>query len=756
MKVEISNEMPVELHLVTELAIILVSAGLFTIISKALKQPLILGYIVAGFIVGPYLGLFPQFSPESIHEWSELGIIFLLFGLGLEFSFKKLIAIGSSAFITSGVKCLGMFVVGLIFGHLMGWSSMECIFLGGLLGMSSTTIIIKAYDDLGYKDKPYATLVFGSLVFEDLIAVLLLVLLSTIAVTGKFEGGQMLFALAKLAFFIILWFVVGLYVIPSLLKKAKKYLSDEILLLVSVGLCFFMVVLANLAGFSSALGAFVMGSLLAETMEGERIENLTGTVKDLFGAIFFVSVGMMLDPAVVAQHWLPILIITVITVVGILIFSTSGALLARKGLDTAVHTGFSLCQLGEFAFIIASLGCSLGVMRDFIYPVIIAVSVITTFTTPYMIKLGDPVSAWLYKVLPDKFLAKIDPPQTPVLSGSKAERNEWMKLLQNQAIRIVLYGVLSGAVLLGSMRFLPDLMNNLLPNLGDIAKDWIAMLVTLLVMAPFLIGMVLGGRNSREMSAHLVKKNSHNAWGILVLAILRISIALIFVLQTIQAYFTLSWWSILLIAAACVGAYFILRKYVRSMSFLEDRFMYNLNAKEEADTGAHVTTKVSDALSAYNVRLQRVTVSPDFTFIGKTLREMPFRKVSGANVLNIERGSRMIIIPSGSEPIYPGDHLLAVGTPEQLKSFSGIIKENTVVSEENNAGDFTVEAIGINGDSPLLGKSLREANMRASGCMAVSVLRNGLFQTNPNAEYTFEEGDIVWLAGEKASIEWYK
>ena len=248
-----------ELRLVTELAIILIAAGVFTVISKALKQPLILGYIVAGFLVGPSLGIFPQFSPESVHQWSEIGIIFLLFNLGLEFSFKKLLKVGSAALITAGTICVGMFVLGMLTGSAMGWTSMESIFLGGLLSMSSTTIIIKAYDDMGLKNKPYASLIFGSLVFEDLIAVLLLVLLSTIAVTGRFEGGQMLFALAKLAFFIILWFVVGLYIIPILLKKARNYLSDEILLLVSVGLCFLMVVLANLAGFSSALGAFVMG-----------------------------------------------------------------------------------------------------------------------------------------------------------------------------------------------------------------------------------------------------------------------------------------------------------------------------------------------------------------------------------------------------------------------------------------------------------------------------------------------------------------
>ena len=290
-----------ELNLVKDLAIILIAAGFFTLVSKALKQPLILGYIIAGFVVGPKLGLFHLASAEAVHEWSEIGIIFLLFALGLEFSFKKLLKVGSGAMLMAGIKCLGMFVIGILLGELMGWSLMEGIFLGGLMGMSSTTIIIKAYDDMGLKNKPYAPLIFGSLVVEDLIAVLLMVLLSTLAVSGKFEGAKMALALGKLVFFLVLWVVVGLYIVPLFLKWARKLMNEETLLVVSLGLCFGMVVIAAKTGFSAAFGAFIMGSILAETVESEKIEKLVKPVKDLFGAIFFVSVGMMVDPAMIVH-----------------------------------------------------------------------------------------------------------------------------------------------------------------------------------------------------------------------------------------------------------------------------------------------------------------------------------------------------------------------------------------------------------------------------------------------------------------------
>lgn len=745
-----------ELSLVTELAVILIAAGVFTVISKALKQPLILGYIIAGFLVGPHLGLFPQFSTEAVHQWSELGIIFLLFGLGLEFSFKKLLQVGSAALITAGVNCIGMFIVGNIVGHALNFTSMESIFLGGMLSMSSTTIIIKSYSELGLKDKPYASLIFGTLVVEDLIAVLLMVLLSTLAVSNKFDGGEMLLGLAKLGFFLILWFLVGIFVVPSLLKKARKYLSDEILLLVSVGLCFLMVVLANAVGFSSALGAFVMGSILSETIEGEHIEKLTVQIKDLFGAIFFVSVGMMVDPAVIAQYWPVILVLTVVTMLGILIFSTSGVLLSGKGLDTAVRSGFSLAQLGEFSFIIAGLGCSLGVLRDFIYPVVISVSVITTFTTPYMIKAGGPVSALLYKKLPAKFISRVDKVQDPSLKESKAEKGEWKNLLSKYALRVGLYSIILVAIVIFSDEFLDNLLVRLLPDAAESSRNLIATAFTLLIMAPFLFGMAvtLGGIN--EPAVKLIKKNNANKLPVYALMLLRVFIATGFVIIVILNRFTLSWWLLLILILSTAFIILIFRLSFHRLSRMETRFLSNLNAKEDQRRQqAPVATSLKEKMDIYNVHTASVLISQDFAFAGKTLREMPFRDSSGVNIVKIQRGTRSVIIPSGGEQILPGDRLLAVGTAEQLTEFKRIISESELPAEPK-ADNFVVEPLTISATSNLNGITLRDSNMRASGCMVVSVIRNGHIITNPHADFEINEGDIIWLAGEESSVNWYK
>lgn len=751
-----------EANLLKDLALILISAGVFTIISKALKQPLILGYILAGFLVGPHMGLFPTVtSTAEVSEWSEIGIIFLLFALGLEFSFKKLLKVGSSALITAMTQCVGMFILGFMVGEAIGWSNMESIFLGGMLSMSSTTIIIKAYDDLGLKDKPFAPLVFGALVFEDLIAVVLMVLLSTLAVSNKFAGGEMLMGLVKLVFFLILWFLVGIYLIPTLLKKAQKYLNDEILLLVSIGLCFVMVTLATLAGFSAALGAFVMGSILAETLESEHIMQLVKGIKDMFGAIFFVSVGMMVDPNVIVEYWGTILVLTITVMVGILFFSTSGAVLAGQGLDNAVHAGFSLAQLGEFSFIIAGLGVSLGVMRDFIYPVIITVSVITTFTTPYMIKAGTPAFHFLLKKLPSQFVEKINSFSAQDRDNTAAEQNEWKRLIKELALRMLLYGVVLIALNLGSHLFLDKFLNNRLDSLTPFVRNLISVVVTIVLMSPFLVGFALSGEQISKSSIKLIKEKRSNLWPVISLALLRILIAMGFVISVIASHFNLAFWTILLIFISGVAFFFIGRRSISKFTIVEDRFMANLNEKEQHQRRlAPVTSSVTDKMSRYNVKTDMLTISPDSLYAGKPLKELPFRHKSGVNIVKIVRGSRTIMIPTGSEMVFPYDKLLAVGTKEQLAEFRKDMAEDVYVPEKTAADtlaprEFQLESITLKDESWLTGKTLREADMRSYGCMVISVVSDGQITTNPTPDYRFKSGDLVWLAGEKSACEWW-
>lgn len=745
------------MNFVVDLAIILMAAGVFTVISKALKQPLILGYIIAGFLVGPHLGLVTITSQEGVEQWSEIGIIFLLFALGLEFSFKKLVKVGSSALVTAGVKCVGMFAVGILVGDLMGWTSMEGIFLGGLLSMSSTTIIIKAYDDMGLKNRPHSTLLFGSLVFEDLIAVLLMVLLSTMAASNHFEGGEMLKALARLLFFLILWFVVGIYLIPLILKKVNRFLNDEIILIIAIGLCFAMVAFAEAVGFSSALGAFVMGSILAETTVGERMEHAVSKIKDLFGAIFFVSVGMMVDPAVIGEHWLPIIIITLAAMLGILIFSTTGALLMGQGLKNAVHIGFSLSQLGEFAFIIAGLGCSLGVLREFIYPVVVTVSVLTTFTTPYMIKAADPVSDWLCRVLPPKWV--LQPSTDEHNDQSAAASHQWGKLLKSFSIRLVIYVVITLTVLFLAKSFLLRGVEWLLPNVSAVGRGWIVMGIVFVLLVPFVYSLSVNDVYSKEMGNKLIRENKHFSYLIRVLVLVKV-LASAVLLTAVFVFAPVRVSPIVMTLFLVAMALLLLwaRRSKRKYAFFDDTFIENLNEKERAERAARpVTTALQDSLQNYDVHVECVEILPEFDGVGKTLREMPFRHVVDVAIVELMRGSLCIRIPRGDEHIYPYDKLLAAGTTEQLRQFRDIIAEHTGAVSDHKAAAFDVRRITIEQETDIMnGKTLRQLDLRASGCLVVGLLRGNNLMSNPGPEERLLLGDTLWLAGETSSLDFWQ
>lgn len=745
------------INFVMDLAVILISAGVFTLISKALKQPLILGYILAGFLVGPKFVLFPTVtSVSSVEQWSEIGMIFLMFALGLEFSFKGLLKAGSAALITAGLKFVGMFLTGVMVGTALGWSTMESIFLGGLLSMASTTVVIKAYDEMNLKTRPFAPIVFGTLVLEDLIAILLMVLLSTMAVSHNFAGSEMIMNLAKLAFFLILWFLTGIYVIPSALKQARKYLNDEILLIVSIGLCFGMVYLATYVGFSSALGAFMMGSILAETIEGERIEKLVLNIKNLFGAIFFVSVGMMIDPGVIAEHWAVILLLTVVVIAGHFFFASAGVIFAGKGLTNAVNAGLSLSQLGEFAFIIASLGTSLGVMRGFIYPVVIAVTVITTFTTPYMIKLADPLTRLLYEKIPPKILEMMEPKEEIDRSSTSVESKAWKKLLTSYFLRIVTYGVVIIAINIASENYLKDILHELTPNWKDGWRNLVYLVTVITMMLPFLFMMT---NNSATISANakvLLKQKRSNMWIITSLMLIRLLVAMGIITTVILDNADLSYWTILV--PVIFGVIFIsaARKPMQRFISIEKRFFNNLNAKETQERiMSPVKTTVRDNLAGYDVQIGSVVLSPDSTLAGKQIKQTVIRRKTGVNIIKIVRGSHSIIVPSGNEFLYPDDKIIVVGSTEQLALFHDMVEKSVRKGEENDNYKFEIRKIYVEEGSVFAHRVLSDFDMRAHNCTVISILRNGEAYTNPDSDFEILPGDNIWFAGTAESFKHY-
>lgn len=473
--------------LIVDLTLITIYAGITTLLCKKLKQPLVLGYVLAGILAGPNFSLLPTVSnKEDLTLWADIGIIFLLFGLGLEFSFKKMLNVGKAAMITANANILFMLFLGYNTGLLLGWSTMDSFFLGSMISMSSTTIIIKAFNDLNIKKQKFTDLVFGVLIVEDLMGILMLVLLPTIAMGHQIDGIALGLSTLKLAFFLVLCFVTGIYIVPTFLDKIQKLLTDEMLLLVTISLCFGMVLLATSSGFSSALGAFLMGSILSETELIERIEKNLRPLKDFFGAVFFVSVGMMVNPSMLITYAYPILIITLIVIIGITTFSCLGFVASGQNLKTAVSGAFSLAQVGEFAFIIATLGMSLGVLSDKVYPIIVAVSVITTFITPMMIKSADSAYKFLNKALPESWISYINKYSSAATVTHNEERL-WSALFKNYLLRLSLFSVILYSILVLALTVRPY-VRNIIPY--RIPANILMTTLTLLCMSPFLKALI--------------------------------------------------------------------------------------------------------------------------------------------------------------------------------------------------------------------------------------------------------------------------
>lgn len=727
--------------LITDLALILLLGGVVTVLFKWLKQPVVLGYIVAGFLASPHFEYLPSVVTESnIEFWAQIGIVVLLFSLGLEFSFKKLLNVGGSAVVTALIIVIGMMTAGFFAGRLLGFTYINSLFLGGMLSMSSTTIIIKAFTDMNLRHKKFASLVFAVLIVEDLFAVLMMVILSSIAINNSVEGGEMLLSVGKLVFFLVMWFLVGVFVLPSLFNSVRRFLNSETLLVVSMGLCLGMAVFSVYCGFSLALGAFVMGSILAGTSMAERIEKVVMPVKDLFGAVFFISVGMMVNPTVIVDYWSPIIILSLVVIVGMIFFGTSGMLVTGQSLRVAMESGFSLTQIGEFAFIIASLGMSLGVLDPTIYPIVVAVSVLTTFTTPYFIRLSGPCYDFVERHLPRRLHFLIDRYTQQAVAESETRRL-WKSLFQRYLWRVMLYSFILIACVLIALKFY-------LPWLQEIMPEWyklVGCVSALVVMSPFLLALSYPVSKKNEVK-RLREANARIDVPLIVMSIFRLLIALGFIVYLLGSIYTMT------VAMSCGFAIFVIiilmfSNRVRArMRNIEAKFLENLNERELRRSGKN-NNIVSDLHLAY------MEVGYECPFVGERLSQSNLRRRYGVNVASIQRGATLIAVPNGDTRVFPGDVLGVIGTDDQIQSLLEVVEDSGEHHTNAPVEKVSMINMSIGEESPLLGHTTASAQLRDAHGVLVLAIQRGEEYIKPTGEIPFELGDIVWIVGGQSAVD---
>lgn len=738
----------------------MLTAGVISLLCKFLKQPVVLGYIVAGLLAGPYVcGSAWINDIESVDMWGQVGVIFLLFALGLEFSFKKLVQVGSTAFIGCLTIVVGMMSLGFLVGRLMGWNEMNSLFLGGMLCMSSTTIVFKALDDLGLRQQKFAGICFGILVVEDLFAVVLMVLLASIAVKQTFEGMEMLMQVGKLAAYLLFWFLGGIMFIPTFLKYCRKHLNDETMTIVALGLCLGMVLLAIGAGFSSALGAFVMGSILAETVEAERIEHLVAPVKNVFGAVFFVSVGMMINPALLAEYWLPITIITLVVILGQILFASLGVVLSGQSLKVAMQSAFALTQVGEFAFIIAGFGESIGVTEKFLYPVVVAVSVITTFLTPYVIRLSLPAYEWLAPRIPQRWQMWLE--QYAAQRNTIEQQSQWSMYLKRIARNVIINLVICVFVETLYFRYLSPYLVGLLAEMLPEEWEWVSRLVSMLVilvlLSPFIFKIVPHrsvdrNRTEARLSTGLPRRQ------IYFVRAVRYLIAVAVFVSSMSTLFSIT--QIYIVLVGVVAVLFISKSKVvaRHSKNIEENFNTNLNAREaEQDRRRAVGQDFEKKLLSYDLHLADFVLDAASSFCGRQLMELDLRRASGVNVVRIVRGGINITAPGGREVLFPADRIVVAGSDSQIASFQQQLTASVDASAEKGQEgaqcDVTLEQFAVTSQMPFCGKSLAESHIRDhTMCAVLGVEHEGEMTMNPPAATILYEGDYILLAGEAPRI----
>lgn len=741
--------------MIQDLALMLIVAGVVTLVFKKLKQPLVLGYIMAGFLVSPHMPYTASVADtENIHLWADIGVMFLLFSLGLDFSFKKILKMGASPIISTVSIIFCMSMLGILVGHVFGWSQMDCLFLGGMLAMSSTTIIYKAFDDLGLRQQQFAGLVMSVLILEDILAIVMMVMLSAIASGTSPDGGQMIGSIMKIVFFLVLWLVVGIFAVPIFLRSTRRLINSEVLLVVSLGLCCAMAVFSSKVGFSSAFGAFIMGSILAETVEAERIEKLVEPVKNLFGAVFFVSVGMLVDPQILVQYAVSILLLVLTILVGQAVFGSLAFMLGGESLKSAMRCGFSMAQIGEFSFIIASLGLSLGVISHFLYPVVVAVSVITTFLTPYMMRLATPAYAALEHRLPSRLIRLLNHLSTS--RPETTERSKWKSLLMQLLMNTLVYSILTSATIALMFAFVLPFTRRLLPGWE---LHWYANAITgvltVLCIAPFLRAMIMKKNRSEEWKA-LWRESNRNRLPLLFTVLVRIVIAVSFIFY-ICNYLSRFSSAVMTTLGIVAVALMMLSRTVKRRSILMERlFINNLRSRDiEAQVHGKKRPLYEGKLLDRDIHIADFEVPADSLWMGQTLKQLSLGRKYGVHVSSIMRGGHRLNIPDGDYIIFPGDHLQVIGSDQQLAQLGAALQSERMADDHDmESREMKLRQLIIGADSPFVGQTLEDSGLRSRySCMVVG-LEEGKENLSPfPPKRRFQEGDIIWVVGEQKSLD---
>lgn len=737
--------------LITDLALILVVAGIVTILFKKLRQPLVLGYIVAGFLVSPHMPYIPSvIDHANIKLWADIGVIFLLFSMGLDFSFKRIMRLGMSPFIAVSFIVASMAFVGYSAGRLFGWTHVESIFIAAIFSVcSSTTIIYKTFNDLKLKHHKFTDIVMSVLVLEDVTSIIMMVILPTLAVGSAISGWEFAGTISKIFFFIILWFVVGIFVVPLFLRRIRQYLTNEILVIISLALCFLMSVLSASVGFSSAFGAFVMGSILSETIEGNKIIRVVDPIKDLFGAIFFVSVGMLVEVGVLIEYALPILAIVCFVILGQAIFGTMGFLFSGQSLKTSMRCSFSMAQIGEFPFIIATLGLSLGVIGEFIYPVIVAGSALTTFLTPYIIKSAVPTYNFIEKHLPKRWVKTLH--RLSIGEEKVSTDNMWKSLMTSMLYITLINVIVSIGVIQLMLTFALPLLQGFLP---DMWANVVCGLLTLLFVAPFL-RMIISKPNHSDEFKTLWTDGHRNRLPLLFTVLVRIIICVILIFYTSSKLTYMSNALLISVAVALIIPIIMSRHLKQRGIKMERLFIQNLRSKEiESIVLGNDKPVYANHLLDRNVHISIFEIPEDSRWVGQQLKELHLRAKYGVNISGIIRGRKRLNIPDGNACIFPYDKVEAIGTDDQLKSFSLALSEE-VYGEDIRMEDreMKLEQIVVTKNCPFVGKTLVESGIRDRyNCLLVGIDEGNENLATINPDRRFAVGDIIWLVGERAAL----